>query len=215
MRGVHPRLGSSPTSRLKSSGCCAGRQAQGERHSLLHVIALCSLADEFRSSLDASNASQGSLWAGPHPSSSYSPEAVISLTLEALQRNNDPQPHAGTALLRRFSTPTFTLAGEPIPASGSRVSPQALSSFFSTSQYGLLLNNSVVVTFPTEICSFDEGSAWQEVVLESPGGSMLAKLGWSLTRSGGCWLTSEVMWHDFRDGWRPGIGQVEWDRSFG
>ena len=67
------------------------------------------------------------------------------------------------------------------------------------------------------MCSFEEGQAWQEVVLEAAGdGEMLAKLGWSLARDDdGCWRTSEVAWHDFRPGFRPGIGQVEWDRSFG
>ena len=44
---------------------------------------------------------------------------------------------------------------------------------------------------------------------------MLAKLGWTLRREDGCWLIDDVTWHDFREGFRPGIGQVEWDRSFG
>ena len=68
-------------------------------------------------------------------------------------------------------------------------------------------------------------------------GKKLATLGWELRRtmppddltsgaglasgesdrsSDGCsWLTHSITWHDFREAWRPGIGQEEWDRSFG
>ena len=64
-----------------------------------------------------------------------------------------------------------------------------------------------------------DGDAWQEVSLEEPDGSgeLLAKLGWSLVRrrSDGCWVTDALSWHDFREGFRPGIGEEEWDRSFG
>lgn len=179
---------------------------------LLTIV--CSLADDFSRHV-ADDADAGKLWRGMIPQSSYAPGEVIDLTLSALQCNDDPQPHAGTACLRRFATPTFVLAGEPLTADGARLPPQALTSFFESSQYNLLLDASAVVTFPTDTCSFEEGTAWQEVVVEDDAGAMLAKLGWSLTLVDGCWRTDDVSWHDFRDEFRPGIGQVEWDRSFG
>ena len=82
----------------------------------------------------------------------------------------------------------------------------------------LLEPDSYIATFPTDTFSLDDDGAWQEVHLESPDGSgeVYAKLGWSLRKRGdGCWLTDEVSWHDFREEWRPGIGEEEWDRSFG
>ena len=79
--------------------------------------------------------------------------------------------------------------------------------------------------------SLDDDSAWQEVCLEGISGGqesssrstqhgegeLLAKLGWSLVRRrrDGCWVTDALSWHDFRMEFRPGIGEVEWDRSFG
>ena len=177
---------------------------------------ICSLVEDF-SRRSRADADAGKLWTGPEPTASLSPGEVICLTLTALQANDDPQPHAGCALLRRFATSDFVLAGEPVTASGARRPVQILSAFFANSQYNLLLDPTVVARFPTDMCSFEEGQAWQEVVLEAAGdGEMLAKLGWSLARDDdGCWRTSEVAWHDFRPGFRPGIGQVEWDRSFG
>jgi hypothetical protein len=158
-------------------------------------------------------AEAGSLWDGPSPDPGYSPLEVIELTLQALRHNADAtQPHAGTALLRRFSSECFVLAGEPQP----RVTPPELTAFFESSQYDLLLeSHGVTHTFPSDECSFDN-EAWQEVVIEDARGDMLAKLGWSLIRrADGCWVTCSIAWHDFRDEHRPGIGQVEWDRSFG
>ena len=178
------------------------------------VAPCCSLANEFSRANEAAVA--GVLWDGPSPSPSLAPSRVVELILAALQRNDEPQPASGVALLRRFATPEFCLAGEPRCADGMRVTPQELSRFFACSQYNLLLDPNVVVHFPSEICSFEDAQAWQEVNLETDDGQMLAKLGWSLQRDDdSCWRTYELSWHDFRDEFRPGIGQVEWDRSFG
>lgn len=161
-------------------------------------------------------AEAGTLWEGAVPAPEYSDRDVIELTLRALQHNDEPQPHAGTALLRRFSTSECCLPGEP---TDPRLAPQGLTAFFESSQYGLLLaSGAYTATFPTDAFSLDDACCWQEVHLEAPDGSgeVFAKLGWSLRRRGdGCWLTDAVSWHDFREGWRPGIGEEEWDRSFG
>ena len=116
---------------------------------------------------------------------------------------------------RRFSSATFLLAGE---ASSPRLTPQGLTRFFETSQYGLLLeSNAYRVTYPSDLVSLDDKHAWQEVCLEeADGDELLAKLGWALLRRGdGCWVTDTLSWHDFRPEFRPGIGEEEWDRSFG
>ena len=74
----------------------------------------------------------GELWDGPVPEPHLGPLDVISLTLLALSRNDiAAQPHAGTALLRRFSTSTFALVGEPQP----RQTPRELSAFFASSPW--------------------------------------------------------------------------------
>ena len=158
----------------------------------------------------------GWLWSGPEPGPEYSPVQVIELTLSALRSNDEPQPSAGTALLRRFSTADFALPGEPTEPE-RRLTPQDLTKFFCESQYGLLLDGAYRAAFPSDTVELDEDCAWQEVGLEAPeDGELLAKLGWSLRRrSDGCWLTDAVSWHDFRTGFRPGIGEEEWDRSFG
>ena len=45
---------------------------------------------------------------------------------------------------------------------------------------------------------------------------MLAKLGFEMVRrEDGVWLFDSIIWHDFRDGFRPGIGQEEWPRICG
>ena len=163
----------------------------------------------------------GTLWDGPVPRSSYSALDVIELILSALWQNDQPQAHAGTALLRRFSTDEFRLPGEP---SLPRLTPQGLTAFFSGSQYGLLLDrDAYALVYPTDMVSLDDDQAWQEVSMVSldgsggdDGGELLAKLGWSLVRRGdGCWVTDAISWHDFRPDYRPGIGEEEWDRSFG
>lgn len=123
------------------------------------------------------------------------------------------------ALLRRFSSDSFALAGEPSTPAARRLPPPALTAFFEESQYGLLLDSEGSSwSFPSEACSWDEESTWQEVIFESVDGeeTLLAKLGWSLVRdSSGCWVTDDCSWHDFRPEFRPGIGQEEWPRICG
>ena len=194
---------------------------------MLATILLCStpLTDDFaRRALDAGllrpkaqrDAERGELWSGPVPKPETSPLDVIKITLHALRNNDEPQPHSGTALLRRFSTDTFLLPGEPSTVQ-QRLPPQELTKFFEESQYCLFLDPECRETFPSDIVALDDANAWQETCLEDTDGNLLAKLGWTLRRRGsdGCWATDALSWHDFREEFRPGIGEVEWDRSFG
>ena len=164
----------------------------------------------------------GTLWSGPKPDPNLSPQEVIELTLRALRNNNEPQPHSGTALLRRFSSDSFALAGEPHSESDHRLPPPDLTTFMNSNQYNLLLEPDYASRwmFPSDTCCLDDEEAWQEVTFECVGSrgenTLLAKLGWSLVRDrGGCWVTDEITWHDFRDSFRPGIGQEEWPRICG
>ena len=189
------------------------------------LVLLTSLSEDFAKRAEQSGllrpaalqrVESGTLWDGSVPEPAYTPQEVISLTLDALQSNDEPQPSFGTALLRRFSTEEFQMAGEP-----QRLPPPALTAFFTTNQYNLLLDREGASWyFPAETCSFDDENAWQEVRFESDGAAagenaLLVKLGWSLVRSKGCWLTESVDWHDFRPDFRPGIGQEEWPRICG
>ena len=154
------------------------------------------------------------LWDGPEPARELSPSDVIRLTLHAMQHNPVPVPHSGTALLLRFSTPDLTLAGIPRPV--CQLTPAELTASFGSSQYNLLLAPDMAPEFPSDMISLDGLTAFQEVsLLAADDSAKLATLGWELCRVDGCWLTSGISWHDFREGWRPGIGQEEWDRSFG
>lgn len=207
------------------------------------LVVLCSsLADDFASRVAREGllrpaalrqAERGQLWPGARPGDDAipdDPQEMIEFMLSALRRNDEPERHSGTALLRRFATDDFALAGEPTQ---TILQPPQLTEFFQSTQYGLLLEDETVMqwSFPQEPVSLDDSEAWQEVWLEGTGGQgkydpqapmrsgdVLAKLGWSLRRTGrfsNCWLTEAITWHDFRPAFRPGIGEEEWDRSFG
>ena len=202
-----------------------------------HACAARSELNDEASSL-ATASRDGLLWDGPSPAPHLEPRTVVALVLGALQRNDTPVRHSGTAHLRRFCTPSFELAGIPDDAP-----PQQLSALFSepNSQYGLFLDSTVAFTYPSDV--FDLGDkAFQDVALEATVGTswgrpgqVLAKLGFELARvdmaaaksvaggtgwprgsaCSGCWLIESIIWHDFRDGFRPGIGQEEWTRICG
>jgi len=159
------------------------------------------------------------VWAGPTPAKQLDPQDVITLVLGALQRNNFPQLHAGSACLLRFSTDDFRLAGAP----ALRPSPEQLTDFMSMTQYHLLLDEGASFDFPSECVQLDEEYAFQEVALFSTHDQCAvdAKLGWSLCREPdaegrrACWLVTGLTWHDLRPRFRPGIGQEEWPRICG
>ena len=114
----------------------------------------------------------GALWQGAQPDAAYSPQEVIELTLRALQNNDDPKPHSGTALPRRIFERQIP-PGRRAAARGSRPAPPELTAFFRSSQYGLLLEPACYSqwTFPSETCSLDDEEAWQEVKFETQAGT--------------------------------------------
>jgi hypothetical protein len=182
------------------------------------VTALCSLSDSW-ARVNAEARRGEAVWAGPTPAKQLDPWDVITLVLGALQRNNFPHPHAGSACLLRFSTDDCRLAGAP----ASRPAPDQLTNFLSVTQYHLLLDEAATFDFPSDCLQLDEEHAFQDMALFSSHdqAAVDAKLGWSLRREPeadgrrACWLVSDLTWHDFRPRFRPGIGQEEWPRICG
>ena len=106
---------------------------------------------------------------------------------------------------------------------GTSHSPAVFSSSLrkKDSQFNLLLCP-YQYSFPSDTYYIDGSRAFQEVQFDSRpdaasgAAALLAKLGWELVRGpDGCWRTDAVSWHDFRDEFRPGVGQDEWPRICG
>ncbi len=170
-----------------------------------------------------------------NPRPEYSPRDVCRLTLGALARPHVPRAYAGAATLARFSADGFAPAW-PWSARALPPPPPVLSALFDDprSQYNLLVHPrrfEVVFASDEPFCA-DGESAFEEIHLQAAplggGGAAalvpgrgehgcLVKLGWELTKreADGCWVTSAWHWHDFRDEFRPGLGQEEWPRICG
>jgi hypothetical protein len=111
---------------------------------------------------------------------------------------------------------------------GSSQKAGVLSSVFRNpdSQFHLLMC-SYDHHFPLDTYHIDDNRVFVDVQFDAPEGGggdgkgrkwqgMLAKLGFEMVRrEDGVWLFDSIIWHDFRDGFRPGIGQEEWPRICG
>lgn len=156
----------------------------------------------------------------PAPTPEFLPQDVISFTLNGLQANDNPVKDSGSSLLLRFSSDKFKLQMRWLI--GTSQSPAVLSSSLrkKESQFHLLLCP-YQYSFPSDTYYSDANRAFQEVQFDGcpdalSGQTLLAKLGWELVRGDdGCWRTDAISWHDFRDEFRPGIGQEEWPRICG
>mmetsp|Transcript_83416 Transcript_83416/g.135222 ORF Transcript_83416/g.135222 Transcript_83416/m.135222 type:complete len:248 (+) Transcript_83416:169-912(+) len=163
------------------------------------------------------------------PGPNLTPEQVISETLKMLQQTeNDDTPYcdAGVNVVLRLASNRFKLQLRWLV--GSCEQPRALSSVFrnADSQFHLLLCN-YDHHFPLDTYYIDEARCFVDVQFDAPengGGDkkgrkwngMLAKLGFEMIRNDdGHWVYDSIIWHDFRDGFRPGIGQEEWPRICG
>ena len=101
---------------------------------------------------------------------------------------------------------------------GSSRQPRVLSSLFSNhdSQFHLLFCQ-YDHSFPLDTYHVDDNRVFVEVQFDAPEGGcgdqtgrqwsgMLAKLGFEMIRGeDGAWLFDSIIWHDFRDGFRPGL----------
>ena len=84
-----------------------------------------------------------------------------------------------------------------------------------------------VLDFPSDPLEYEtDGTCWVECKLRNKSdGKLLVITGWELKRQStnndndnggssgqGPWLVDNIMWQDFRDKYRPGIGREEWTR---
>lgn len=120
----------------------------------------------------------------PEPSPSLTPEAVIRLQVEALQRNDVPTADAGIAAAFRFASPGNRAATGPLPRFTQMIRigyPDMLG--FERAEYG-----------PIQV---DDGHAVQPVTLIQADGSQTTYLfGLSKQRGGrydACWMTDAVV----------------------
>jgi len=160
---------------------------------------------------------------GPH----LAPEEVITQTLKRLQNNDDPYTDSGVETLIRLASDRFKLQLRWLgtPAHKPRALSQVLRN--ENSQFHLLMCK-YDHHFPLDTFYIDENRAFVDVQFDAPLGGktgdktgrvwngMLAKVGFEmLRREDGVWMFDVIIWHDFRDCFRPGIGQEEWPRICG
>ncbi|MEM1125802.1 MAG: DUF4864 domain-containing protein [Bacteroidota bacterium] len=123
--------------------------------------------------------------ADPQPSPSLSPEQVIRLQVEALQRNDQPRPDAGIEVAFRFASPANKQATGPLGRFTQMVKGPAYRAMlgFERAEYG-----------PIRV---QGDRAAQRVTLVQPDGQRVSYVfGLSKQTSGtyeGCWMTDSVM----------------------
>lgn len=142
--------------------------------------------------------------------------------LQCILDNEDPLPDAGFRLLLRTATDEwkgqlFKSVGAPAGAS-EEVVASALGEAIGRpdNQFALLVGEAeeYVPTFPFEPLDYFDGTAWVECRLrDKQDDSLLVSTGWELRRNQDkAWVVNGIVWHDFRDQYRPGVGQEEWMR---
>ena len=161
----------------------------------------------------------------PHPF--LSPTAFVEVFLQCLWENSDPLPDSGFRLLlaastKRWRQQLFQSVGAPLTADEDVVA-SALGEALARprNQFGILVGDGerreYVVTFPSDPLVYaEDGTAWVECQLRSADDdTLLATTGWQLEKVNDAWLVDDIIWQDFRDEFRPGIGREEWMRICG
>ena len=169
----------------------------------------------------------------PHPS--LSPTDFVEVFLQCLWENSDPLPDSGFRLLlaastKRWREQLYQSVGAPWTADADVVA-SALGEALARphNQFAILVgeddsdNDSVnnkrnyVPIFPSDPLEYaDDGTAWVECQLRSvDDDTLLATTGWQLEKVNDAWLVDDIVWQDFRDEFRPGIGREEWMRICG
>ena len=121
----------------------------------------------------------------PQPSPDLSPEAVVRLQVEALQRNDEPHSDAGIEAAFRFASPANRRATGPLERFTAMVKGPAYGAMlgFERAEYGEM--------------RVDGDRAAQRVVLVQPDGRRVSYVfGLSKQRGGTydeCWMTDSVL----------------------
>jgi hypothetical protein len=121
----------------------------------------------------------------PRPSPELSPEAVVRLQVEALQRNDEPHPDAGIEAAFRFASPANRRATGPIERFAAMVKGPAYGAMlgFERAEYGEM--------------RVEGDRAAQRVTLVQPDGRRVSYVFGLSKQSGGeydaCWMTDSVL----------------------
>jgi hypothetical protein len=121
----------------------------------------------------------------PHPEPSLSPSQVVSIVLNALQHNDDPQPDAGIATTFEFASPANREETGPLPRFALMIKNPA---------YRVMLGFRRATRGPLEQ---DGSRARQRVVIVGRDGSEVTYVFLLSKQSDGpyanCWMTDAVI----------------------
>jgi hypothetical protein len=121
----------------------------------------------------------------PHPAPSLSPGEVVTIVLNALQHNDDPQPDAGIATTFEFASPANRLETGPL---------QRFALLIKTPAYRVMLGFRTARRDRLEI---DGSHAKQRVVIVGRDGSQVTYVFLLSKQSDGpfanCWMTDGVI----------------------
>lgn len=161
------------------------------------------------------------------PNPNLSPSEFVTKILEALLHPDEPLPDSGFRLLLRASTPQWRKSILKSVAAPYHAHEELVASALatpmqkSTNQFGILVGSDeeqeeFTISFPSDtVEDSEDDTCWLECRLQSVrDNKLLVVMGWHLRRRemDGAWLIDKLDWHDFRDAFRPGIGQEEWAR---
>ncbi|MEL6445437.1 MAG: DUF4864 domain-containing protein [Bacteroidota bacterium] len=123
--------------------------------------------------------------ADPQPSPDLSPEDVIRLQVEALQRNDEPYPDAGIAAAFRFASPANKSATGPLERFSAMVKGPVYGAMlgFERAEYGTMRVQG-------------DRAAQRVTLVQADGQRVSYVFGLSKQTSGtyeGCWMTDAVM----------------------
>ena len=169
------------------------------------------------------------------------PQELVKAIMDGLLHSYDPLPDSGFRMLLHASTKSWRYKilqsiGVPmkkkmmmnkdgeINSMNIDLIASALGEAMGRpeNQFAILVGEEeeYVLDFPSDPLEYDEdGTCWVECKLRNKSdGKLLVITGWELLRQAageggeGPWLVDNIMWQDFRDKYRPGIGREEWTR---
>jgi hypothetical protein len=121
----------------------------------------------------------------PHPAPSLSPSQVVSIVLNALQHNDDPQPDAGIATTFEFASPANRVETGPL---------QRFALMIKNPAYRVMLGFRSATRGPVEL---DGNHARQRVVIVGRDGAQVTYIFLLSKQSEGpyanCWMTDGVI----------------------
>jgi hypothetical protein len=163
------------------------------------------------------------------PNPELSPKELVMVVMDGLWNSYDPLPDSGFRLLLRASTKDWRkkilasigVVGKHQEKVNFEVVASALGAAMCRphNQFAILVGEEeeYVLDFPTgeDGLDYTDGTSWVECRLRSKAdGRLLVMTGWELKQreEDGAWLVDGIIWQDFREAYRPGVGREEWMR---